>query len=290
MIAAITSCTNTSNPSVMVAAGLLAKKAVERGLETKPWVKASLAPGSKVVTDYLQRRRARHVPRPAPVQPGRLRLHDLHRQLGPAARRRSPRRSSEDDLVAVAVLSGNRNFEGRINPDVRANYLASPPLVVAYALAGTMDIDLQNEPLGTDRQGQPVFLKDIWPSQREIQDTILKSVRSEMFQTKYAEVFQGDERWSSLPVPAGRPLRVGRDVDVRQEPAVLPRHDGRAAAGRADREGAGAGGAGRQHHDRPHLAGRLDQAGQPGGPLPDRARRRASPTSTPTARGGATTR
>ena len=111
---------------------------------------------------------------------------------------------------------------------MRANYLASPPLVVAYALAGTMDIDLQNEPLGTDRQGQPVFLKDIWPSQREIADTILKSVRSEMFQTKYAEVFQGDETWSTLPVPSGRPLRVGREVDVRQEPAVLPRHDGRA--------------------------------------------------------------
>ncbi len=149
------------------------------------------------------RRRARQVPRPAPLQPGRLRLHDLHRQLGAAAPGRQRGDPGTRPGRGRRPLSGNRNFEGRINPDVRANYLASPPLVVAYALAGTMDIDLQNEPLGTDRQGRPVFLKDIWPSQREIQDTILKSVRSEMFQTKYAEVFEGDERWSTLPVPQG---------------------------------------------------------------------------------------
>jgi aconitate hydratase len=202
VIAAITSCTNTSNPSVMVAAGLLAKKAVDKGLETQPWVKASLAPGSKVVTDYLH-------------DAGLDKYLDQLRfnlvgygcttcigNSGPL----SPAISEaiqEHDLVAVAVLSGNRNFEGRINPDVRANYLASPPLVVAYALAGTMDIDLQTEPLGSDRQGKPVYLKDIWPSQREIADTILKSVRSEMFQTKYAEVFEGDKRWRSLPVPQG---------------------------------------------------------------------------------------
>src|ERR1700678_1943025 len=202
VIAAITSCTNTSNPSVMIAAGLLAKKAVEKGLKTKPWVKASLAPGSKVVTDYLH---------DAGLDKylDQLRFHLVGYgcttcigNSGPL----SPAISEaiqEHDLVAVAVLSGNRNFEGRINPDVRANYLASPPLVVAYALAGTMDIDLQNEPLGTDRHGRPVFLKEVWPSQREIQDTILKSVRSEMFQTKYAEVFEGDETWSTLPVPTG---------------------------------------------------------------------------------------
>ena len=202
VIAAITSCTNTSNPSVMVAAGLLAKKAVEKGLKTKPWVKASLAPGSKVVTDYLK-------------DAGLDTFLDQLRfnlvgygcttcigNSGPL-----PTEISEliqkDDLVAVAVLSGNRNFEGRINPDVRANYLASPPLVVAYALAGTMDIDFQTDPLGTDRQGRPVYLKDIWPSQREIEDTIQKSVRSEMFQKQYAEVFEGDATWSSLPVPQG---------------------------------------------------------------------------------------
>jgi aconitate hydratase len=202
VIAAITSCTNTSNPSVMVAAGLVAKKAVEHGLKTKPWVKASLAPGSKVVTDYLK-------------DAGLDTFLDQLRfnlvgygcttcigNSGPL-----PTEISEliqkDDLVAVAVLSGNRNFEGRINPDVRANYLASPPLVVAYALAGTMDIDFQNDPLGSDPKGGPVFLKDIWPSQREIEDTIQKSVRSEMFQREYAEVFEGDKTWSSLPVPQG---------------------------------------------------------------------------------------
>ena len=202
MIAAITSCTNTSNPSVMLAAGLLAKKAVERGLSTRPWVKASLAPGSKVVTDYLR-------------QAGLDTYLDALRfnlvgygcttcigNSGPLAASIS-QAIHENDLVAVAVLSGNRNFEGRINPDVRANYLASPPLVVAYALAGTMDIDLAAEPLGTDRGGLPVYLKDIWPSQQEIQEAILKSVHTEMFQDEYSEVFKGDEHWSSLAVPQG---------------------------------------------------------------------------------------
>jgi aconitate hydratase len=202
VIAAITSCTNTSNPSVMVAAGLLAKKAVERGLKTQPWVKASLAPGSKVVTDYLHDAKLDTY-----LDQLRFNLvgYGCTTCIGNSGPLPAPISEAiqEHDLVAVAVLSGNRNFEGRINPDVRANYLASPPLVVAYALAGTMDIDLQNEPLGTDRQGRPVFLKDIWPSQREIEDTILKSVRSEMFQTKYAEVFEGDKTWSTLPVPKG---------------------------------------------------------------------------------------
>jgi aconitate hydratase len=202
VIAAITSCTNTSNPSVMVAAGLLAKKAIARGLRTKPWVKASLAPGSKVVTDYLK-------DSGLDTYLDQLRFNLVgygcttcignSGPLSPAVSEAIER----DDLVAVAVLSGNRNFEGRINPEVRANYLASPPLVVAYALAGTMDIDLLTEPLGSDSQGRPVYLKDIWPSQREIQDTILKSVRSEMFHLKYAEVFRGDERWRALPVPEG---------------------------------------------------------------------------------------
>ncbi len=202
VIAAITSCTNTSNPSVMVAAGLLAKKAVERGLETKPWVKASLAPGSKVVTDYL---------RDAGLDDylDRLRFNLVGYGCTTCIGNSGPlpaaisEKINHDDLVAVAVLSGNRNFEGRINADVRANYLASPPLVVAYALAGTMDIDLQNDPLGSDPQGQPVYLRDIWPSQREIQDAIQKSVRAEMFHSEYAEAFDGDEHWKSLPVPKG---------------------------------------------------------------------------------------
>jgi len=202
VIAAITSCTNTSNPSVMVAAGLLAKKAVERGLRTKPWVKASLAPGSKVVTDYLQ-----HAGLDKYLDELRFNLvgYGCTTCIGNSGPLSSEVTEAihQNDLVVAAVLSGNRNFEGRINAEVRANYLASPPLVVAYALAGTMDFDMEREPLGNDRQGRPVYLKDLWPSQREIQDTILKSVRSDMFQTKYAEVFQGDERWSSLPVPEG---------------------------------------------------------------------------------------
>jgi aconitate hydratase len=202
VIAAITSCTNTSNPSVMVAAGLLAKKAVERGLSTKPWVKASLAPGSKVVTDYLQ-----HAGLDKYLDELRFNLvgYGCTTCIGNSGPLSSEviEAIHKNDLVAAAVLSGNRNFEGRINADVRANYLASPPLVVAYALAGTMDFDLDREPLGNDRQGKPVFLKDVWPSQQEIQDTILESVRSDMFHTKYAEVFEGDERWASLPVPEG---------------------------------------------------------------------------------------
>ena len=202
VIAAITSCTNTSNPSVMVASGLLAKKAVERGLETKPWVKTSLAPGSKVVTEYL---------REAGLTPY---LDQLKFNLvgygcttcignsGPLPAAIS-RTIEEKDLVAVAVLSGNRNFEGRINSDVRANYLASPPLVVAYALAGRIDIDLVNEPLGQGKDGQPVYLKDIWPSRREVEETILKALHSEMFREQYRDVFAGDERWNSLDIPAG---------------------------------------------------------------------------------------
>ena len=202
VIAAITSCTNTSNPSVMVAAGLVAKKAVERGLMTKPWVKASLAPGSKVVTQYLD---------DAGLTPF---LDQLRFNLvgygcttcignsGPLSHEIS-QAIHDDDLVTVAVLSGNRNFEGRINSDIRANYLASPPLVVAYALAGTMDIDLNNDSLGTDKAGRPVYLRDIWPSQQEVAETIEQSVRSEMFLKEYGSVFQGDDRWNSLPVPEG---------------------------------------------------------------------------------------
>ncbi|MGE5233986.1 MAG: aconitate hydratase AcnA [Acidobacteriota bacterium] len=202
VIAAITSCTNTSNPSVMLAAGLVAKKAVEKGLKTKPWVKTSLAPGSKVVTDYL---------REAGLQSA---LDGLGFQLvgygcttcignsGPLPEAVSAA-IEKGSLVAAAVLSGNRNFEGRVNPDVRANYLASPPLVVAYALAGRIDIDLTQEPLGTGKDGKPVYLRDVWPSQKEVADTVARAVRSEMFQREYADVFHGDERWRSLPVPEG---------------------------------------------------------------------------------------
>jgi aconitate hydratase len=202
VIAAITSCTNTSNPSVMVAAGLLAKKAVERGLEMKPWVKTSLAPGSRVVTDYLK---------DAGLMPylESLRFHlvgyGCTTCIGNSGPLPDPVAAAVKDngLVVAAVLSGNRNFEGRINPLVRANYLASPPLVVAYALAGSMDIDLQTEPLGTGRDGRPVYLRDVWPSQQEVMNTVNTSVRAESFKRAYEESLQGDERWKGVEAPAG---------------------------------------------------------------------------------------
>ncbi|RUL87550.1 aconitate hydratase [Tautonia sociabilis] len=202
VIAAITSCTNTSNPSVMIGAGLLAKKAVERGLKRKPWVKASLAPGSKVVTDYLDDAGLTAALEALGFHTVGYGCTTCIGNSGPLAKEIT-QAIQEDDLVTVSVLSGNRNFEGRINSEVRANYLASPPLVVAYALAGTIDIDLTSEPIGIGSDGAPVFLKDIWPSQKEIQETILKSVRAEMYRRKYAEVFQGDARWQSLPTPEG---------------------------------------------------------------------------------------
>ena len=202
VMAAITSCTNTSNPSVMIGAGLVAKKAVERGLTTKPWVKTSLAPGSKVVTDYLEK---------AGLTPY---LDQLGFNLvgygcttcignsGPLPEDVSAI-VAEKNLVVCSVLSGNRNFEGRIQQQVRANYLASPPLVVAYALAGRMTLDLTTEPLGKDRNGKDVYLREIWPTESEIQAAMLSAVKSEMFQRQYANVFEGDERWRSLPVPTG---------------------------------------------------------------------------------------
>jgi aconitate hydratase len=202
VIAAITSCTNTSNPSVMIAAGLLAKKAVEKGLRTKPWVKSSLAPGSKVVTDYLN---------DAGLTPYLEKLqfnlvgYGCTTCIGNSGPLPEPVADAvqKGKLTVAAVLSGNRNFEGRINSLVRANYLASPPLVVAYALAGRVDIDLQHEPIGSDQNGRGVFLKDIWPSSEEVQSVVKRSVRADMFQKQYSEVFQGDERWNSVKVPAG---------------------------------------------------------------------------------------
>lgn len=202
VIAAITSCTNTSNPTVMMAAALLAKKAVEKGLQRKPWVKTSLAPGSRVVTDYYDR---------AGLTPY---LEALGFNLvgfgcttcignsGPLIPEVSQAVTS-NDLSVVSVLSGNRNFEGRIHAEVKMNYLMSPPLVVAYALAGTMDIDLYKEPLGTGKDGQPVYLRDIWPSSSEVAAVVESSIVSDMFKTGYADVFAGDERWQQLPTPAG---------------------------------------------------------------------------------------
>jgi len=201
-IAAITSCTNTSNPSVMIGAALLAKKAVEKGLTRKPWVKTTLAPGSKVVTDYYDK---------AGLTPY---LNSMGFDLvgygcttcignsGPLPVEVSAAVNA-DDLAVVSVLSGNRNFEGRINPDIKMNYLASPPLVVAYAIAGTMDVDITTEPLGTGADGDPVFLRDIWPSPAEVQATIDACIDADMYTSRYEDVFAGDERWQSLPTPTG---------------------------------------------------------------------------------------
>jgi aconitate hydratase len=202
VIAAITSCTNTSNPSVMIGAGILARNALARGLKSKPWVKTSLAPGSKVVTEYLDKAGLTESLEQLGFNLVGYGCTTCIGNSGPLPDEIS-REIQREDIAAVSVLSGNRNFEGRINPDVKMNYLASPPLVVAYALAGTMDVDLIGEPIGRDEGGEDVFLRDIWPSAREIAETIGEAVQSDMFRKSYAEVFEGDERWQTLDVPTG---------------------------------------------------------------------------------------
>lgn len=201
-IAAITSCTNTSNPAVMMAAGLLARNAVEKGLSTKPWVKTTLAPGSKVVTDYYERSGLQAYLNKLGFDVVGYGCTTCIGNSGPIIPEVSAA-VNEHDLAVTAVLSGNRNFEGRINPDVKMNYLASPPLVVAYALAGTMDIDLVNDPLGVDADENPVYLRDIWPSTAEIESVISESIDSEMYIRRYADVFAGDQAWRDLPTPTG---------------------------------------------------------------------------------------
>ncbi len=217
VIAAITSCTNTSNPEVMLGAALLARNAVDKGLSTKPWVKTSMAPGSQVVSDYYDK---------AGLWPY---LEKLGFYLvgygcttcignsGPLPDEVS-KAINDNDLSVAAVLSGNRNFEGRINPDVKMNYLASPPLVVAYALTGTMDFDFESQPLGTDKEGNDVFLRDIWPSQKDVSDTIASAINSEMFTKNYADVFKGDERWRNLPTPSGNTFEWAEESTYVRKP------------------------------------------------------------------------
>ena len=225
VIASITSCTNTSNPQVMVGAALLAKKAVERGLHAKPWVKTTLAPGSKVVTNYYER---------AGLTPYLDKLgfnlvgYGCVTCIGNSGPLPEPisKAVNEADLAVVSVLSGNRNFEGRINPDVKMNYLASPPLVVAYAIAGTMDFDFENEPLGYDAEGAAVYLRDIWPTTAEIQSVIDEAITAEMFARDYSDVFAGDERWRSLPTPTGNVFEWDADSTYVRKP---PYFEGMAA-------------------------------------------------------------
>ena len=257
VIAAITSCTNTSNPSVLIAAGLLAKKAVEKGLTVPASVKTSLAPGSKVVRDYLEK---------AGLMPylEKLKFHIVGYGCTTCIGNSGPlpaevsKEIEDKNLVVASVLSGNRNFEGRINSEVRANYLMSPPLVVAFALAGRIDIDLRKDPIGKGKDGEAVYLADIWPAQSEIEQALAGAISSEMFRKSYAEVYSGDERWRSLAVPKGETYTWEKDSTyIRQAPyfddmALKPvagrGHQGRARAGRARR----------QRHHRSHFAGGLD--------------------------------
>ncbi|MEY3408007.1 MAG: hypothetical protein RL038_1068 [Actinomycetota bacterium] len=202
VIASITSCTNTSNPFVMLGAGLLAKKAAEKGLKSKPWVKTTLAPGSQVVTDYYNKSGLTQYLEALGFHLVGYGCVTCIGNSGPLPEEISKAVNAED-LTVVSVLSGNRNFEGRINPDVKMNYLASPPLVIAYALAGTMNFDFENDSLGDDKDGNPVFLRDIWPSPVEIQTTVDNAIGADMFSSRYAHVFEGDKRWQELPVPTG---------------------------------------------------------------------------------------
>jgi aconitate hydratase len=217
VVAAITSCTNTSNPSVMIGAGLLARNAVKRGLKTKPWVKTSLAPGSLIVTEYYKAAGLLEYLAELGFNIVGYGCTTCIGNSGPLPDQVS-KIVKDKNLVVASVLSGNRNFEGRIQSQVRANYLASPPLVVAYAIAGKMQIDLTSDPLGQDADGKPVYLKDIWPSEREIQETMLKAVKSEMFREKYAHVFEGDERWRGLPVPTGERFEWSDDSTYIRNP------------------------------------------------------------------------
>ena len=274
-IAAITSCTNTSNPSVMIGAALLAKNAVDRGLTRKPWVKTTLAPGSKVVTDYYER---------AGLTPY---LEKLGFNLvgygcttcignsGPLIPEVS-QAVNDADLAVAAVLSGNRNFEGRINPDIKMNYLASPPLVVAYALAGSMDVDLLNDPLGQDTDGNDVFLHDIWPSPAEVEEIVGNAITAEMFAKDYADVFAGDERWQTLPTPEGDTFAWDDESTYVRKP---PYFDGMPAEPTPVEDISGArvlaklGDSVTTDHISPAGAIKKDS---PAGTLPGRARRRAA--------------
>ena len=218
VVAGITSCTNTSNPSVMLGAALLAKKAVEKGLATKPWVKTNMAPGSQVVTDYYNKAGLWPYLEKLGYYLGGYGCTTCIGNTGPLPEEISAA-INDNDLSVTAVLSGNRNFEGRISPDVKMNYLASPPLVIAYGLAGTMDFDFESDPLGQDNDGNDVFLKDIWPSPQEIEETIASSINREMFTDSYADVFKGDDRWRSLPTPEGNTFEWNEDSTyVRKAP------------------------------------------------------------------------
>ena len=263
VIAAITSCTNTSNPSVMMAAGLLARNAVAKGLTVKPWVKTSLAPGSQVVQDYLKEAELQKPLDKLGFNIVGFGCTTCIGNSGPLAPEISAA-VAKHDLVAAAVLSGNRNFEGRVNPDVRANYLASPPLVVAYALAGSMRVDLTRDPIGADKQGKPVYLADIWPKTEEIQEFVELDHHREDVQDEIRERLRRRRQLAQGQSP-GRPhLRLGYGFDLCPEPALFRGPDQDADAGRRHRQRSDSGALPRLDHHRPHFAGRIDQGREPG--------------------------
>ena len=272
-IAAITSCTNTSNPSVMLAAGLLARNASMKGLKAKPWVKTTLAPGSKVVTDYYEKSGLNGYLEDLGFYTVGYGCTTCIGNSGPLEDEISAA-VNQHDLAVTAVLSGNRNFEGRINPDVKMNYLASPPLVIAYALAGSMNFDFESDALGTDKDGKDVYLKDIWPDAGEVQATIDSSISTDMFTHEYSAVFDGDDRWRALPTPDSDVFEWDADSTYVRKPPYfdgmtlettpVSEHRRRARAREARRLG----------HHRPHQPGRLDQGRQPRRRVPAGARRR----------------
>lgn len=273
-VAAITSCTNTSNPYVMVAAALVAKKAVEKGLTRKPWVKTTLAPGSKVVTDYFDKAGLTPYLDKVGFNLVGYGCTTCIGNSGPLPEEVS-KAVNEHDLAVTSVLSGNRNFEGRINPDVKMNYLASPPLVVAYAIAGSMKVDITKDALGIDQDGKPVHLADIWPSEAEVNDVVANSIGEDMFNKSYQDVFAGDAQWQALSIPTGNTFEWDPQSTYVRKP---PYFEGMTMETTPVADIAGcprARQAGRLGHHRPHLPGRCDQGRHSGRQVPDGSRRRA---------------
>ncbi len=273
LIAAITSCTNTSNPSVMLGAGLLAKKAVERGLKVNPAIKTSLAPGSRVVTDYLDK---------TGLQPY---LDQLGFQIvgygcttcignsGPL-HPKIEEVITEHDLIAASVLSGNRNFEARVHQNIKANFLMSPPLVVAFALAGRVDLDLSKDAIGADREGKPVYLRDIWPSLDEVRQAMASALKPEIFRKLYSDFAEQNPKWNDIPSTPGDVYTWDEASDYIQEPPFFLNFSMEARRDHGDPRGASAGHLRGLGHDGPHFAGRGDQTEFAGGSVPDRARGR----------------
>ncbi len=287
MIAAITSCTNTSNPSVLIGAGLLARNAAAKGLKAKPWVKTSLAPGSQVVAEYLSNSGLQKDLDKVGFNLVGFGCTTCIGNSGPLPEEIS-KSINDNGIVAAAVLSGNRNFEGRVSPDVQANYLASPPLVVAYALAGTVTKDLATEPIGIGKDGKPVYLKDIWPTTKEINAFMKKFVTATIFKKKYADVFKGDTNWRKIKTVESETYRWNMSSTYVQNPPYFEgmKKEPEPIADVVDARDPGD--VRRQDHHRPHLAGRLDQADVAGRQVSSASIRCARPTSTSTARGAAT--